>query len=272
MKQSAPQSTNQGDRLFDQLVGGRRMPVDPLAGSRRRRVIVASLALAALAVALAAGSQLLRQPPVVTVETQAPSVTPSETARPGERAWVIQTDPTGASLRVEYVLLPGSDVRVGEDGRYLSLTIGDAPYGFSSESVAAPKGRGIRIIDASTVRPHFNNNTPLGDDAAAFMDGLNTNRRLGDVIGPVRLTTLAGLPALSADLLPERGRVHMDTAHGLSVDLWPPSRLIVADLDAAIILVQVWADSESALASWLEESRPLLDSLRIQTVPEPAPS
>ena len=260
------------DRLFAHLGAARRRPAARVALRRELTVLAAVLALAALVFAAAVGSELLRQRPSLTVESASPSAEPSRTPGPRQGLSVFRTNPSGPSLRVEYAVPIELDLLVDDDPVSLSFTFGERPYGYASGGGSRPEGHGVRIIDASTVRPHFNNDQPLGEDAAAFMDGLRTNRVLGEVIGPIRATTLGGRPALRADLLPQPDRVHMDTSNGIEVNLWPPSRLIVVDVGSAIVLVQIWADSEEALASWLDQSAPLIDSLRMEAVVGPAPS
>lgn len=267
----AAPSAQFADRLFDDMVGTRRRPLAGFAHRRRLAILAAVAALAGLVLAVAVGSELLRQRAVLTVETPRLSAAPSATAGPRDSVWVFRTSPSRTSIRVAYALPPGMDLLVDRKPQYLSFTVGRRPFGFGIPA-PKPEGHGVRIIDASTVRPHYNNDLPLGEDAAGFMDGLQTHQFLGNVIGPISVTTLGDRPALMADLLPEADLVHMDTSGGLQVNFTPPGRLIVADVGPAIVLVEIWAHSEEALADWLDESAPLIDSLRIEALTEPAPS
>jgi hypothetical protein len=246
---------------------------------RRALVLIAAVVtLAAIGTVLAIGSNMFQKRATVILETPTVTAVSSPTTRPGQGPWVFHTNAAGPALRVDYALPDGIELLVERDPRYLSFTDGPQTYGFSPAGEGRPDGRGIRIIDVAAVRPHFNHGLPLGVDAASFMDGLATNQVVGGSIGPVQPTILGGLPGLTGDLLPAAKRIHMDafgpaTQQGiLQVDLWSPSRLIVANVDTAIVLVQIWADSEAAMASWLEASQPLIDSFRIEAVPEPAPS
>ena len=196
--------------------------------------------------------------PAATTRASAPS-----TAAP-ESAWTFQTNPDGPEVTVEYELPEALELAVGEYDGYLAFTAGRTSVPFDGPSTSLD--RGLRVVDATRARPHFNNDRPLGEDAASFLQGLATNERAGSPqLGPVAAAQLSRVPAWMVDLRgPEGVRVHLD-AGGVSIDLVPQSRLLVADIESAIILVQVWAGAGVDFEAWLADTDPLLESLRIDT-------
>jgi hypothetical protein len=199
--------------------------------------------------------------------TPAPSVTAPASARPTDApasAWTFQSTPDGPEVTVEYELPEGLELAVGEYDGYLAFTAGRTSVPFGGPSVSLD--RGLRVVDATKARPHFNNDRPLGEDAASFLQGLATNERAGSPeLGPVAAAQLSRVPAWMVDLRgPDGDLVHLD-AGGVSINLVPQSRLIVADIEKAIILVQVWAGANVDFDAWLAEIQPLLDSFRIDT-------
>jgi hypothetical protein len=251
------------DRLFDRLVSPVKLRRSPLGMRREMLILAAVLTLAAVGLAIAAGMRLPQPLPVVDAN-------PSQPPAAGD-VWTFRTDPAGTPIRIAYRLPDGIAIIVQEDPRFLTFTVGQRSYGFAPDQAGGPGGRGIRIIDVRTAKPHFNSDQPMGVDAASFMRGLQSGLKAGGPLGPVSAGQVGGLPALVGDLGPSAARVHMD-AGDIWVDLWPPSRLIVLDVDGAIVMVQVWADSQATLTSWLEESRPLVDSLTITVATEVAPT
>lgn len=201
-------------------------------------------------------------PTTVPAATPPASATPTDTP---ESAWTFRTTPDGPEVTVEYQLPEGLELAVGEYDGYLAFTSGRTSLGFDSPSTA--RDTGLRVIDATAARPHFNNNRPLGEDAATFLQGLATNERAGrPELGPVAAAQLSRVPAWMVDLNgPVGERVHLDAA-GVSIDLFSPSRVIVADIESAIILVEVWAGPQADFEGWLAEAEPLITSLRIDVV------
>ena len=189
----------------------------------------------------------------------------------GDPAWTFQTTAGGPEVRVRYRLPEGLDLTVGEHPGYLSFTAGDHSVGFDQPIPAAATG--LRIVDATWARPHYNNDQPLGEDAATFIHGLATNERVGLELGPVSAAHVGGSVAWSVDLTAPAGdRGHLDAVDpisggGESIDLVSPSRLLVFDMDSAIILVQLWAGPQADFDGWLADAQPLLRSLRIDVTP-----
>ena len=185
------------------------------------------------------------------------------------RAWTFQTTASGPIVHVVYALPPDLELAVGEYGQYFAITSGAMSGGFKSRGLA--EAAGIRIVDVTTARPHYNGGRPLGDDAASFISGMATNPRVPlSSVSPVSRDRLAGMPAWSIDMTgPDGELVHLDAVGGsgglgLSIDLAAPSRLIAVDIGSVIVLVQVWAGPDRAFKAWVADAQPILDSLRLE--------
>jgi hypothetical protein len=185
-------------------------------------------------------------------------------------------------LAFEYVVLPDlalerHDASSADNERgWIAFTAGGpGPYGIpapsggsEAEPTKVPGARGVVVAVVTGARPHFNNDLPAGVDAASFIEGLRNNRHGFFTVGEVRAGRIGTLPALRADI---QGQ-HLDIPHAtkgsvLSVDFSPPSRVLVADHDGEIVLVQVWAATTADLEAWWAEAQPFLESIRFVDAP-----
>ena len=158
----------------------------------------------------------------------------------GWRAQLEYTIPDSWQLAV--MPLPGGDGR-----QALAFTLdGGAAYAAG----AGGRGRGIVVSDVTGATTHYNNGVIVGErDARTFLTRL-AETELGQFdVGEVSATSVAGLPALTATV----SRGHVDNAGGL--DFRMPSQIIAADYRGGILVVQIWAETEAALAAWVPEAR-----------------
>lgn len=178
----------------------------------------------------------------------------------------------GGQIRVEYAVPSDLDLIVTEAATYLAFTGGsDVAYPLDGETLSISTGaRGVKIVDVTGATAHYSNGRPVGVDAASFLDGLSGHPVLDLEVGGTTQVALGARSALAADVrsndLPShlaRGtQAHLDQGE-IAIDIWVPSRLIVADVGRAIVLIQIWAGSEEELAGWLEESEPFVSSVRL---------
>jgi hypothetical protein len=182
------------------------------------------------------------------------------------------SDPGGGSVirgaawskQLEYDLPAQWDVDVREtreQGGFkqgLAFTLdGPGPYGVRGGSTATPPpdARGIVVAEVTGATAH--NPTPVGiDGAERFLQRLQEVTYFRFTVGPTSETTLAGFPALAADV--QGG--HLDAVSAM--DFGHPSRALVADVDGGILVVQIWATSTDRLEAWLSEAMAFVSTFR----------
>lgn len=217
----------------------RRLVILPLPSSRGLRLVLvaAALVVLGLAIALGAGSLPKIGPP--------PSPETPPHAAMIERPWV--------TLAFDYDI---------PDGLELVRGMGGPPrmgyVGFAS------RAGGVAVEEVSRAIAHFTNGQFLGTDAAGFLAGMANNDQF--TIGEVSATTLDGRPAFAADVTSGHFDISVSDSEASigSLSFDHPSRVIVADIDGAIVLVQIWAGSSAELEAWLPKALEFVDSMRFR--------
>lgn len=264
----------------------RRLAVPwPSRVTRPMLVAAAAILTAVALVALAVGGSLWFAPAPEPSPSAVTSPSPAASPRAvtiGDVCLPIDDKPGGAPvgravlstsrLSVEYSLPPEAALTVTMGGGILSF--------------AADRTHGIVVVDVTGATRHGSlvEQPPLGTDAISFLDELD--RRFpytgGQVIDfdvrDITATTLGGRPAWSAVV--GFGADHSSWTHidhvapgrtglqrGCALEFRVPHRLIVTDVGASVVAVQLWAATEVELANWLPQAIPLADSLRISEEP-----
>ncbi len=171
-------------------------------------------------------------------------------------------------IRLQYAIPSELDVIASEGSTYLTFNpSSNDTYALDGQSGKPPAwARGVKIIDVAGATAHFSNGIPLGTDAASFLTGLTTHPALRADLRERSSTSLGESIVLSADLLGADPSAHLDK-DGVIIELWPPSRLLVADLGDAIVLVQIWAATPEGLAEWLPDAERLVGSFELTVIP-----
>lgn len=267
--------------------------------SLRLLAITAALLVVALPLALVAGGARLFSVPQPTVNPQptlhlqptlAPSLeptpgvaTPAPSNQPGPGAAVIRRP--WLTLSFTYRIPEGQVLAFSGAGQeqvesrrvgYVWFTEGapwaygtpPVPLSYPADQSPPPDptfvvgSRGVIVEEVTNAIAHFTNYAALGSDAASFLAGMAANEQFR--VGTVSATTLDGVPALTA--LVTQG--HFDIHHGpgvtTSVNFALPSRVIVADIDGAIVMVQIWAGSEQELDAWLPRAMEFVSTMRFE--------
>lgn len=235
---------------------------------KRRALAVAGVVLAAvLTIALATGSRLLAPVPSSTAappsspDSVQPSTLPSADQAVGsvtiKRPWVI--------LSFEYRIPSGLELARGRES-----SSGEAGYAWFANMGAAynPTGRGVVVEEVTYAKAHYSGGTFLGTDAEDFLAGMAASDAFA--IGDVSATTLDGRSAWSASVTSGHFDISPGSLAAMSVHFDLPSRIIVADVDGAIVMVQIWAGSDEDLEAWLPEALLFVNSMRFRV--ERAPS
>jgi hypothetical protein len=210
---------------------------------------------------------------LIPASAAAQEPTPSEISGPATATWTLRT--SRGPLPLSYVVPGDLEVIVTETPTYLAITAGsDVAHTLENEDRVLPRARGVKVIDVSGATAHYSDGRPIGVDAASFLAGLAANTILDLEVGEVTETRLGARRALMADIRSRDIEAHRengtlahldkegDPGSGI-IDLWQPSRLIVADVDEAILVVQVWAASEEDLGAWLPEAERLVASFAV---------
>ena len=126
-----------------------------------------------------------------------------------------------------------------------------------------PGSRGVVVEEVTNAVAHFTGYAILGTDAASFMAGMAANEQFR--VGTVSASTLDGVPALTADVTSG----HFDILDGTtmvagSLMFGRPSEVIVADLDGAIVLVQIWAGSAAELEAWVPKAMEFVSTMHFE--------
>ncbi len=187
-------------------------------------------------------------------------------------------DPTAPESAIQMRMLPSregpiqvsfalpADLDLGVIDRDTSITFApmDSPVQDPDSSTSPlPEGaRGVRIVDVAGATAHYSNDRPLGTDAASFLTGLRDHQILDADLGPIQEARLGETPALMADVVRIAPDAHLDR-DGKIISLWPASRLVLANVGDAIVLVQIWAASPAELSGWLPQVEALVGSLRL---------
>ena len=140
--------------------------------------------------------------------------------------------------------------------------------GFGGQDPETGNLHGIMVANVSGAWGHGpDGRVRLRSDPAGFladMDALLT----GFDLEPVAAATLDGRPALSARTVPGTGAgydLHVDGPitglAGSGIFMVAPYRITVADIDGVTVFVQVWADSEDGLATWLPVAQRFVNSM-----------
>lgn len=145
-------------------------------------------------------------------------------------------------------------------------SIGQGPYGEVEDA------RGVVIAEITGATFHANAQPAAAEDATAFianMDALKlTDGSDAYTVGAITAAEFAGFPALAADVEAQYGYPFLEMGEASHVIyLGMPQRLIVADVDGAIVLIQVWAATDSGLDAWLPTATSLTESMRVAGSP-----
>lgn len=180
---------------------------------------------------------------------------------PVPRTWTLKS--SSEPIHLEFAIPADLDLQVVEVGASLALVPTSSPVhdpGDGSRSLP-PGARGVKLIDVAHATAHYSNDRPLGVDAASFLSGLRDHPILDADLGPVAEARLGDTPALAVDVVDTAPDAHLDK-DGVVIALWPPSRLMVADVGDAIVVVQIWAASPEDLTGWMPDAQRLVDSFR----------
>lgn len=204
----------------------------PTRGSRGLVVLfAAALLVVALSATVALGSGLLRLPP----DSDVPVRVIEEFGRP-----------------FEYVLPMNSDLEVrSASWRIVEFTAGDRGVTVADVTKAATES-GLGLPD---VRLRF----------PSFFEDLERNQGLA--VAGVTDTTLDGHPALQGDIHTEEPiayrHIHLAGREGAAfIELFPPERLIVADVDGVVVMIRIWTTDKADLAGWESVAMELVNSIR----------
>ena len=227
-------------------------------------------------IAILAATLVIAGLPAAMPPVSSPSVTPSPSSAPSEA-------PHASSIvsrfvpSFTYTIPDGSDlIGIGGVPGAVAWVVGpnhqptnpSALPGFGGQDPESGNVHGIMVANVSGAWGHGpDGRVRLRADPAGFladMDALLT----GFDLEPVTAATLDGRPALSARTVPGTGAgydLHVNgPITGLSgpgILLAGPYRITVADIDGVTVFVQVWADSEDDLATWLPVAQRFVDSM-----------
>lgn len=243
---------------------------------RQRWLLAAAAVLVAIvAIAVAAGGLRLIQavetaPPSGAFETEGPSISATmvPTAEPGRNTLTLSRPERAITLsiaRPDGFGLRSTDVRA--EVALVSFTDGVS----GPEASFEPGAHGITIADVAGSAEHgsVERHPVFGSTAAEFMAGLDSSPYFA--VEDLAPTTLAGRDALSGRVtLEAQYWSHLDvrTASGnhASVELGMPNVILVADFDDAIMLVEIWADTDETLEDWLPRALDLVETIRFDSV------
>ncbi|MFL5708578.1 MAG: hypothetical protein ACJ77Y_06255 [Chloroflexota bacterium] len=143
-----------------------------------------------------------------------------------------------------------------------------APNAFGGQDPDAGNLHGLMVANVSHAWGHgLDGRVPLRADPAGFLADMDT-LLAGFDLEPVTATTLDGRPALVTRTVPGTGSgydLHLDVPitglAGPGVFLAGPYQITVADIGGVTVFVQVWADSEDDLATWLPVAQRFVDSM-----------
>lgn len=140
-------------------------------------------------------------------------------------------------------------------------------------------GRGVVIADitATTLFGGTGPDMPPDGRAADFVDSLLAHQF--QLAEPLTATEFAGSPALAFDIVDSPPYAWIEWGDDRDdLSLAKPSRLIVADVGARVVVAQIWVDygdtlgDEAArLAAWLPTANEFIDSMRLVDADESAP-
>lgn len=237
----------------------------------RASAFVSSVVLLLLAVAAVSGplAQVGQPLPVEsTASTRAVASgfpVPFSYVSPGDELRLVAGGMTGA---ISWVAGPGNPLPPGSE---------IAP-GYGQEEAFTGNTHGVMVLTASTIWGHSpTGREPLRHRPAEFLADLHDV--LGLATGPVRQTTLDGRPAFVVDVgtagPPASHDLHLDeritglTSH--YVDLTAPYRMVAADIDGQLVLIQIWGRTQEALEQWMPRAQQFVDSIQFGSTAPSAP-
>lgn len=248
--------------------------------ARRRTRRMAALLLAAALVlgltgAIAFGSRS-PQPQLVFDRSPSPEVSvPLPTVRPtpGPSFGEPLLRRPGRQIGLDYVIPDGVTFDVHDEssgtvgnGLIAFTEGGPGPYGYvetrtSSRFVSGARGVVIADVTGAVVL-HGEADPELRDDPAGFLADLGAKSVF--LVEAVRETQLGELAAHAAFVTLDRHWYsHLDFPdHGGSVDFAHPSFVLVTQVEDALLLVQVWAETREELEAWLPTAMQFVDSVR----------
>lgn len=179
--------------------------------------------------------------------------------------------PSGVDFSVDRSL-NGSPTENYSPSGVMGFTVGGPGlYGWrntATSSTFVEGARGIVVADVTdAVVLHGEPESELGDDPMSFLSSLDATTVFE--ARDIEEEWLGELRAVSATVVMEREWYsHLDLAGPSgsgSVDFYHPSRVFVAQVGEALVLVQVWAETEDEMTAWLPTAMEFIDTLEFST-------
>ena len=241
-----------------------------------RLLLAASLVVAAVALAVSAGSTWImpRETPLPTVRQASPSSGPSRSPVP--TAWP-SIDPALTTLtldRGDRRVTVGYDATAFAELERSPALPGIAAFSSVPDAPSAPNGSGpdaygITIGDMTDARGHgISGAVPgeLGLDPDEFMAILDASSCFD--VEDVRPASVGGLASTSGRVSPGPGCwTHIDAFVArtvISFEFEKPNVTWAIRVGTAFILVQAWADTPEMLDEWLPDAEALIASMRFE--------
>ena len=176
----------------------------------------------------------------------------------------------GHVTRLEFDLPTDGSLSVDTDDFEWQLRVHDGAPGEASGATW-----GINIADvagATNHRDRFENDVISGDDPASFLDGLAATGSY--LVGESTEVQLDGRAALVTDIAPAvdptvsgEGYPHLDVSGAGGVSFDRPNRVYLMEVGSQILMIQVWAATDAALAIRIPLAERIVGSMRFQTEP-----
>jgi len=253
------------------------VPLRSTIAARRVLLVAAVLALVAAGVAALAG---ILPPTDVPPSSPEPTAAAKPTSRTDAHVLPDGGGGPGATIRgepwskrLDYHVPQGWDLDVR---RQTSANVGDGsaktgvaftldgvgPYG-AAIGTAPPEARGVVVAEVTGATAH--DPEPVGEGGARrFLERLEEVHFFITDVGDITETTFDAFPALAADV----AGGHLDAVP--MIDFRVPSRVIVADIDGGILLIQIWAGSDQALQAWLPDAMAFVSTFHLGPLDYPS--